>query len=180
VLSRLKSHHSSFQGESQDAIRVRHLSALKWRESALGLLVRDFWESSLSVHILDELLESEKPKPSIHLRAFGSCQQPDLMAACGHLVHPCRGLSGPCRGKLKCFPSDSPIQINGIEPLIALELVRETARSMEAQFAPSKQIWPDLPGYWVRESWRRTIAATDHRLWTAPDRKSAYQVAWHR
>jgi len=65
-------------------------------------------------------------------------------------------------------------KINGIEPSISRELVREVAGQMEATIRHLNATMPDLlPGYRVKILDGNAIAATEHRLKVLRDISSA-------
>jgi hypothetical protein len=65
-------------------------------------------------------------------------------------------------------------KINGIEPIISAELVREVAAQMEATIRHLNATVPDLlPGYRVKILDGNAIAATEHRLKALRDISSA-------
>lgn len=65
-------------------------------------------------------------------------------------------------------------KINGIEPIISAELVREVAGQMEATIRHLNATVPDLlPGYRVKILDGNAIAATEHRLKALRDISSA-------
>ncbi len=135
------------------------------QESPVSVMVRGLLEKFLCPQKLDELFEQS---------AFVSVHSGTLILNGGRFDEPGRLRHSSIRACCALTAAAEEIgvsvtsvynKLNGIEPLISAELVRETASQMEATIRHLKATLPDwLPGYRVKILDGNAIAATEHRM----------------
>jgi len=134
------------------------------QESPVSVMVRGLLEKVLCSHRLNELFESSAKTQYTRELLFSTVVDLMSLVVCGirPSVHAADQASAE---EIGVSVTSVYNKINGIEPNISAELVRETASLMEATIRHLKATLPDwLPGYRVKILDGNAIAATEHRM----------------
>jgi len=134
------------------------------KESPVSVMVRGLLEKALSPQILDDLFERNAKTQYTRELLFSTVVNLMSLVVCG--IHP------SLHAAHQAFSEEIGVsvtsvynKINGIEPNISGELVREVAGIMEATIRHLDATMPDLlPGYRVKIIDGNAIAASEHRL----------------
>jgi hypothetical protein len=152
------------------------------KESPVSVMVRGLLEKALSPQILDELFERSAKTQYTRELLFSTVVNLMSLVVCG--VHPSVHAAHQASSEeIGVSVTSVYNKINGIEPSICGELVREIGGQMEATIRHLKATIPDLlPGYRIKiidgnaicaSRQRFAIAATEHRLKVLRDISSA-------
>ena len=134
------------------------------QDSPVSFMFRGLLEKVLCSQTLDELFESSAKTQYTRELLFSTVVDLMSVVVCGirPSVHAAYQASAE---EIGVSVTSVYNKLNGIEPNISAELVRETASLMEATIRHLKANLPDwLPGYRVKILDGNAIAATDHRL----------------
>ncbi len=134
------------------------------QESPVSVMVRGLLEKVLCSQTLDELFERSAKAQYTRELLFSTLVNLISLVVCGirPSVHAAYQASA-----LEIGVSLTSVynKLNGIEPTISAQLVRETASQLEATIRHLKGTLPDLlPGYRVKILDGNAIAASEHRL----------------
>ncbi len=134
------------------------------KESPVSVMVRGLLEKALCPQILDELFERSAKTQYTRELLFSTVVNLMSLVVCG--VHPSVHAAHQASAEeIGVSVTSVYNKINGIEPSINGELVREVAGQMEATIRHLNATIPDLlPGYRVKIIDGNAIAASEHRL----------------
>lgn len=143
------------------------------KESPVSVMVRGLLEKALCPQTLDALFERSAKTQYTRELLFSTVVNLMSLVVCG--IHPSVHAAHQASSKeISVSVTSIYNKINGIEPIISAELVREVAAQMEATIRHLNATVPDLlPGYRVKILDGNAIAATEHRLKALRDISSA-------
>jgi len=143
------------------------------KESPVSVMVRGLLEKALCPQILDELFDRSAKTQYTRELLFSTVVNKIRLVVCG--IHPSVHAAHQASAEeIGVSVTSVYNKINGIEPSISRELVREVAGQMEATIRHLNATMPDLlPGYRVKILDGNAIAATEHRLKVLRDISSA-------
>lgn len=143
------------------------------KESPVSVMIRGLLEKALSPQILDELFERSAKTQYTRELLFSTVVNLMSLVVCG--VHPSVHAAHQASSEeIGVSVTSVYNKINGIEPSICRELVREIGGQMEATIRHLNATMPDLlPGYRIKIIDGNAIASSEHRLKVLRDISSA-------
>ncbi len=134
------------------------------QESSVCVMVRGLLEKALCPKKLDELFKQSAKAQYTRELLFSTVVNLMSLVVCG--IHPSVHAAHQAKTKEVGVSVTSIYnKLNGIEPFVSAQLLRDTASEMEATIRHLNASLPDLlPGYRVKILDGNVLAATEHRL----------------
>lgn len=134
------------------------------QKSPVSVMVRGLLEKVLCPQTLDKLFESSAKTQYTRELLFSTLVNLISLVVCG--IHPSVHAAHQALGEeIGVSVTSVYNKLNGIEPTVSAELVKEIASQLEATIRHLNATMPDLlPGYRVKILDGNAIAASEHRL----------------